>query len=247
MRRLTVLSCIGVMLFLSVPALAGNGVVFLTLDINDRMEVTDYDLFFLNDQEGYRFIKDSGTMRVEMLNENQDVLYYTGFTPSFIVLSDPPVRTEETSVILTLPYNRNMKTVRIYNSSAEVLSIMFQEKLCNQDGVCNGFENIYSCPGDCTSQSNDGVCAGQSFDGVCDPDCPSWRDLDCSCPNGICEHWENSNYCPADCSGGPVWTYIGVAIISLSAGLAAFFASRKLRTRRSDEIHWTETGTNNTD
>jgi hypothetical protein len=165
------------------------------------------------------------------------LLYVTGFTPTFLLLTNPPVTTEQATVTLALPYDRRASTVRIYENSSEILSIPLQESMCDSNGICSGFENVYSCPGDCSVWSDDGVCASVSGDSGCDPDCPSWRDIDCSCPDGICEQWENPKYCASDCGEGPgLWVYmIYLVPVSLLAGAFAFLVARKLEAGKHEE------------
>ena len=240
MKFRIIMACTLALVILAAPVMAADGVIFLTLDISDQDEITDYDLFFLDEQEGYDFTRQAGTMTVQILTEDEDVLYVTGFTPIFLLLTNPPVRIEHTTVILTLPCDSRASKVRIYdNTSEEIFSIPLHESMCNRKGACDSFENVYSCPDDCSIFSNDGVCASVSRDGGCDPDCPSWRDLDCSCPNGVCEYWENSEYCAADCSEGFWnWGYMIYLIpLSLLAGAASFLVARRLQAGKHDEAY----------
>ena len=49
--------------------------------------------------------------------------------------------------------------------------------LCNEDNICDGFENYYTCPLDCDVNAEDDTCI--TFDdNLCDPDC--FYDVDCT-------------------------------------------------------------------
>jgi hypothetical protein len=71
---------------------------------------------------------------------------------------------------------------------------------CIPDGVCEGQENIYNCPEDCSTGSHDGIC-DMAADGICDPDC-IYGDMDCSsyCGDGTCDEAKETPFtCPLDC------------------------------------------------
>jgi hypothetical protein len=220
MKTAAIAFALGFMSLLAAPCnvLADEGAIFLTLDISREYDVTGYDIFYLEGPGEYEFFPVQGKLSLEIISSMGGVLFQTGTTPTFFVLSDPPVDTEGDTVIMTLPYDSRAEYIRLYNNGTEIFSLRVREALCTPDGSCAGFENFYSCPSDCSVFSEDGVCASMSFDGGCDPDCPPNLDIDCSCPNGVCDEWEGSVYCPQDCGypgGGTSWDYIPVMAVAI--------------------------------
>ena len=61
------------------------------------------------------------------------------------------------------------------------------------DGACNGSENWYNCPMDCTC--GDGKCTGSETVLNCPADCHVSK-----CGDGHCQASETKSSCPADCS-----------------------------------------------
>lgn len=70
--------------------------------------------------------------------------------------------------------------------------------LCDNNKMCDNYENSLSCPNDCPSGSSDKYCDHQK-DGKCDPDCAKDADEDCK------SFLEKMNF-----------VYIGGAIIALA-------------------------------
>lgn len=192
-------------LILANPVLAENRSLRLMLDVNTSMDITGYSLTMMQAQviEGQEYDPwDPNQMNIDMLDQTQSSIFSTGFTPEFLLLSDPPMELNETVVILILPYSTDAKYLKVYHYGIEKISIDLQKELCTRNGKCDNSENYYSCPQDCSICAKDGVCASLSYDGCCDPDCPASLDLDCSCPNRTCEEWENYKTCPKDCPSG---------------------------------------------
>jgi hypothetical protein len=176
----------------------------LKIGIDKNFEVTGYDISMLDRIVGSDFISDPIElgMRVEIQNAQGALLFSKMLRPSFLILSNPPKESEKASELLQFPYYPNARYLKVYDNQTEKLSIDLQADLCDNNQACEGFENYYSCPGDCPINSQDGTCAGVSQDGGCDPDCPASIDADCSCPNQQCEDWEGREFCPQDCPSG---------------------------------------------
>lgn len=68
----------------------------------------------------------------------------------------------------------------LVGQAARVLQLDKEElQRCNNDTVCDQFENYEVCPNDCSSGSQDWLCDGQE-DKICDPDCVNKNDdMDC--------------------------------------------------------------------
>lgn len=172
---------------------------------------------------------------IEIQDQNLHRLYSKDFSLNFVVLDTP--MPDNITTIFILPYYPNAKKLLISKSEEGILTINLQ-LLCNNNGVCENYENYFSCENDCPSGSKDGAC-DKVKDGICDPDCamPS-DDPDCvkttiakittttiqPCnKNKKCEPQLGENYitCPEDCpsSSKPsmLWVYIiaGIVIIVL--------------------------------
>ncbi len=199
------ISFMAVFVIFSATVHADNYSILINLDVNNIFEITRYELFMVKGEPTERQeydILDATQMKLEIFTADNSSLFYTGFTPNFFLFSDPPQELNETSVLLILPYDPRAKYVKVYHENVEKLSFNLQESLCNINRVCEGYENYYSCPNDCSLYAEDGVCASVSFDGGCDPDCPANIDLDCSCPDSVCQEWENYKLCQQDCRSG---------------------------------------------
>jgi hypothetical protein len=192
-----------IILIIPSPVFADGKTLYLTITVDRNLDIVEYDIFTLNQTvQSYSNKTIYGTMNIEMHSYNDEVLFSAGFSPDFYVMTNPPTESDRESVILVLPYIESAQYVKVYKNNTETLSLDIMESICNNNGVCDNFENHYSCPPDCSLYSKDGVCASISLDGGCDPDCPPQIDLDCSCPNRICEDWENYKLCPRDCLSG---------------------------------------------
>lgn len=74
--------------------------------------------------------------------------------------------------------------------SAKKLQVLKDDKiifestitLCDNNKICDNYENSLSCQNDCQSGSSDKYCDHQK-DGKCDPDCAAQADEDCSQTN----------------------------------------------------------------
>ncbi|MDO8459512.1 MAG: hypothetical protein Q7S74_00215 [Nanoarchaeota archaeon] len=63
-----------------------------------------------------------------------------------------------------------LQSLRVTYSGQEKLFTDLKESLCNTDKICEGFEDYYSCPSDCTINAKDNQCILKA-DSLCDPDC----------------------------------------------------------------------------
>lgn len=131
----------------------------------------------------YENLNRTDIFRALVQNES-GVISNTPFVPDFLILSDPPVLTNASSVMLWLPNNDNASLINITWNNEELLSFN-TSILCDNDSVCendpeeNEFENYLSCPSDCLSYSEDDYCSLVHTDNVCDPDCGKANDADC--------------------------------------------------------------------
>lgn len=137
-----------------------------------------------------------------VISNSNKTLYTTILKPNFLLLSNPPVVLNETLAVVDFPYLEDGKYVQVYHDNTLILQFDIQESLCDENGMCEGFENHRSCPSDCREFDKDGYCASLSYDGGCDPDCHPSLDIDCTCPNHKCDEYENHEICPDDCPSG---------------------------------------------
>lgn len=120
------------------------------------------------------FIPGDYTLRI--LDSNGNILINESLGVNFCKMSSPPICYDKTSAYFALEFSENMKVFKLFHEEMEI----FQTNiiLCNNDGVCNGFEDFLSCPQDCPLGSNDVICLPDE-DGICDPDCGEGVDPDC--------------------------------------------------------------------
>lgn len=122
-------------------------------------------------------------------NPNQDTyliqvvqngkLRYSSYFPIFFeILTEPPTEVDRILLSRNLPYFGNNASITIYKEG----SLIFEydlNKLCDNNGSCDKFENHLSCPYDCPLNQSDKLCI-PSYDGSCDPDCAQGIDPDCA-------------------------------------------------------------------
>ena len=75
-----------------------------------------------------------------------------------------------------IPYNVNMKYLEVWYD--DDLLKRFTLNLCNDNGVCDGNENSFTCLSDCDPLKLDNLCNNEK-DGFCDKDCFKGVDSDC--------------------------------------------------------------------
>ncbi|MCX6821173.1 MAG: hypothetical protein NTW30_00170, partial [Candidatus Aenigmarchaeota archaeon] len=165
-------------LFLIEFSYAENKIIFLNIVYFTDSENIEFDSMYVN--YGAEFvpsvIEGKTVYSIKILDQNLNQLYSKDFSLQFVVL-DAPV-SDNIATVLMLPYYPNAKTISISKSGEEILTINL-ELLCDNNGVCDNYENYFSCMNDCHSGSDDGTC-DKVKDGICDPDCaiPSY-DSDC--------------------------------------------------------------------
>ena len=194
---------IGILLALTVPVF-GQEVLNIGLNVSRDLSTNSHNEFSIKNVSishisvgrlSWTSENRGGHFRAE-LKSNKETIHTITFNPSFILLSDPPIILNYTYVRLVLPYYENVSRIDVYYKNSSVLSENISSYLCNEDGVCNDYENYLSCPTDCLFYENDSLCLGVEGaygvsvdfweDGYCDPDC--YNDNDCegeNCNDGI--------------------------------------------------------------
>ncbi|MFH1376746.1 MAG: VCBS repeat-containing protein [Candidatus Woesearchaeota archaeon] len=84
----------------------------------------------------------------------------------------------DTFTTVELEYNSSYEILQVFKNDTLIYEENISTLLCNENDVCDGKENYFSCSQDCSSGSQDGICDRQD-DGICDPDCSEGADLDC--------------------------------------------------------------------
>ncbi len=139
--------------------------------------------------------------------------------PVIFYVLDPLEEVDSIPLSVRQPCNADWNELQIYHQNERIFSASVKELLCNNDGICNNYETVLTCPNDCPSGSKDGWCDKKS-DSICDPDCIIGAgDPDCeetkTAPlvrsketvpvycnnNSVCEIYENEVNCPSDCRG----------------------------------------------
>src|SRR3989344_1458177 len=85
-----------------------------------------------------------------------------------------------TSIEFKTQYSSDWNTLKVYKNNTLLLEENIAELLCNNDQMCDNFENYYSCEADCPNSGQDNTCQSEE-NGICDPDCAEGIDIDCGC------------------------------------------------------------------
>ena len=175
------------LLFLLVPLLAPlvsaesslHLNIYLYINVNDTVKLLN--LSILSGPEIPLFYPE-GNFTFQILSRGGQIVYQKNFSVDFVILSDPPIFTNETIILLSAPILPNMQTIRLFKGKKLILEENIEKFLCNHNAKCENFENFYSFPDDCPSGSKDNICDAL-IDGKCDPDCLEGVDPDCNIPN----------------------------------------------------------------
>jgi hypothetical protein len=108
-----------------------------TLSIND-LKVTDAPSLLP---------KDEGDYKIEITNNKDETIFSSRMEVQFLILSDPPIETNESLIMLKMPWNENMEKIKFYHSD----NLIHLIELCNKNGQCEHEigENSINCPQDC--------------------------------------------------------------------------------------------------
>jgi hypothetical protein len=118
-----------------------------------------------------------GEYEIDILGQDNLILYSRNLSVNFFILSDPPMPTNKSELTIKIPYDPNMKFLEVRKGDKLLLSK--EISLCNNNGICEtDFENFLSCPQDCPLDKNDSYCLKEA-DGICDKDCFEGVDPDC--------------------------------------------------------------------
>ena len=176
------LMILGVLALMQVSS--GEQVLSLDLDVYKNDSVVLHKMIV---EKGLPSIYvEPGDYLLQITDESGKNISVTPIKVSFIVRSDPPSEMNPSMITLNIPYNKEMRVLKLYKGGKQI----FLKKIdvCNGNGACQiGFETHLSCPGDCPLNQKDGVCI-KDTDGICDPDCAQRVDQDCVQKGGV-EQW----------------------------------------------------------
>jgi heme/copper-type cytochrome/quinol oxidase subunit 4 len=150
--------------------------IFLWIDVNDNVKLLNMSMVSGPEME---IFYPEGNYTLQILSKNKEILYQKNFNVEFVILSNPPVFTNETTIMFSIPLLPNIETLKVLKNGKVIFEERIGNLLCNQNGKCEDGENFYSCPKDCPSGSKDNVCDAL-IDEKCDPDCQKDVDLDCN-------------------------------------------------------------------
>lgn len=127
---------------------------------------------------GEKLETEEGSRYLARLVKDGQAFSETNFSPSFLILTDPPEETPEAVVLLILPIESRAipDGLEVFSPSGKRL-VSERLYLCDNDGSCLGRENSLSCPSDCFPGGSDGFCEADSAG--CDPDCEKGFDAGC--------------------------------------------------------------------
>jgi hypothetical protein len=176
-----------------------NDTIFSVLDFSK----TDFE-YPLNEFYGISD-KDEGVFKIRVLDSSKKVLYEHLCYESFRVFDGEDL--SETSILFTIPEFASQKTFKIFYKGKEKISFDIPSTLCNQDKVCAGYENYYSCPSDCMWFDEDGTCNSKKGDYFCDKDCiydPDCEEANCNdkIKNQDETSMDNGGVCGVSCFDG---------------------------------------------
>jgi hypothetical protein len=150
--------------------------IFLWIDVNDNVKLLNMSMASGPEIE---IFYPEGNYTLQILSKNKEILYQKNFNVEFVILSNPPTFTNETTIMFSIPSLPNIETLKLLKNGKVIFEERIGNLLCNQNGKCEDGENFYSCPKDCPSGSKDNVCDAL-IDEKCDPDCKKDVDLDCN-------------------------------------------------------------------
>ncbi|MFH1285322.1 MAG: hypothetical protein ABIH99_01945 [Candidatus Micrarchaeota archaeon] len=122
-----------------------------------------------------------GPYAVQLLDKDNNIIEEVNFSVEFVMYKDPggTIDIDKTYRWLAVRFNENATKLRVVHGN----NILFEESnlplaVCNRNGTCDKYENIFSCPNDCSAKDEDNFCSALD-DGICDPDCSYVGDKDC--------------------------------------------------------------------
>jgi hypothetical protein len=117
--------------------------------------VAKNDSIFVNQikviEAGTLLPKNQGDYKLEILDNSENIVFSTNFDVKFIILSEPPIETDEALMYMRLPWDSNSVKVNFYHNEKIISEILLSGYLCNRNNQCESSlgENQINCPEDC--------------------------------------------------------------------------------------------------
>jgi hypothetical protein len=162
-------------------AFAAQKVLYVELVVGKDDQVL---LKELSIKEGRPSIKARpGAYSVELWDSDDAVLGSTSIEVSFSFAYhgvDGHIFVERNSSVVSarFPYMDGAKYFVFKHRNKVLLKEELNPYICDDNGVCDNYENSVSCPADCPTGGSDGYC-DHVEDNRCDPDCAPQADPDC--------------------------------------------------------------------
>lgn len=159
---------------LSIATASAQEVVSIEMTIHKNDTATLNEALVVDGQASY--YQWESDYEIQLLDESASVIYQSPVGVTFLIMSNPPVPTDQIELLHKAPFNDSMRTVRLLKHNQSIFEQELQ--LCNKNGICDSYETYLSCPDDCPLDEQDGVCLND-HEGICDPDCAQGVDPDC--------------------------------------------------------------------
>lgn len=155
---------------LSTPALAEKVLLAdFTISSNDSVSLNNMMIV-----EGKTTAWTEGNYKIQILDSSNNIISSQLLPIEFFISGFGEMNT--TVVEARFSNYENAKKMQLLKDNKTIFETTIA--LCNNNKVCDKYENFLSCPTDCPSGSSDGYCDHQK-DGKCDPDCATEADEDC--------------------------------------------------------------------
>ncbi|MBT3464614.1 hypothetical protein HOD20_01370 [archaeon] len=139
-----------------------------TVDLENIYEYPGIASEISHDKFNYNFVFLNGD---KSINKN--------ITRTLVLKGDYELAPESLPILLKTNCNFDRKYLQIYHLNELIYEENIRDLICNENKICEGFENYFGCPNDCSSGSKDNVC-DRIEEGICDLDCYNGiNDNDC--------------------------------------------------------------------
>ena len=134
-------------------ALAQSTVIYINMDVYKNDEVIINDLKLVDGTESNLFGTEEG-FSLKVIDLGGKILFETELPVGFhkqisTVDGDEIIDTNQTNLRIRLPYFAEAQYVDLYHKGEMIKRISLSDYLCNNNNICEDFENPQNCPSDC--------------------------------------------------------------------------------------------------